>query len=422
MRVAVSRRQFVAASVAAVATGAVAEPASGVASASPSSGVEVRRLWLQYVERVAEPVMRAMQAGALRQRMPVEAAAGQREARALGSPLEALGRLLAGLAPWLEQEPGAGESVAETALRQRYREAARAGIAAAVDPAAADYMRFGESGQTLVDTAFLALAMLRARKQLLGALDTTTQQRLADAMTKVRVVTPPQTNWLLFAALTEVLLQTMGRPWEQARVDDALAKHDRWYLGDGTYGDGPQLHVDYYNSYVIHPFLLQVLESVGELQPHWHALRQAELRRATRYAAVQERMIGSDGTYPLLGRSITYRCGAFHLLADAALRGLLPEGVQAAQVRGALTAVMQRTLGAPGTLDAQGWLQIGVAGHQPHLGESYISTGSLYLCSAVWLPLGLPASHAFWTAAPAPWSAQRAWGGEDVAADHALDS
>jgi hypothetical protein len=36
--------------------------------------------------------------------------------------------------------------------------------------------------------------------------------------------------------------------------------------------------------------------------------------RAKRYAAVQERMIGPDGTFPPIGRSLAYRCGAFHLL------------------------------------------------------------------------------------------------------------
>ena len=38
------------------------------------------------------------------------------------------------------------------------------------------------------------------------------------------------------------------------------------------------------------------------------------LANGLRYAAVQERLIAPDGTFPALGRSIAYRCGAFHLL------------------------------------------------------------------------------------------------------------
>ena len=45
------------------------------------------------------------------------------------------------------------------------------------------------------------------------------------------------------------------------RVDYALRQHDQWYKGDGIYGDGPQFHWDYYNSFVIHPMLLDVLDA-----------------------------------------------------------------------------------------------------------------------------------------------------------------
>src|SRR6185437_789407 len=110
------------------------------------------------------------------------------------------------------------------------------------------------------------------------------------------------------------------------------------------------------------------------------------LARAKRYAAIQERLIAPDGSFPAIGRSITYRCGAFHLLAQMALNGELPDGVSGAQVRSAMTAAMRRIMDAPGTFDANGWLQIGFCGHQPHLGETYISTGSLYLCAVALLP------------------------------------
>ena len=116
---------------------------------------------------------------------------------------------------------------------------------------------------------------------------------------------------------------------------------------------------------------------------------------------MQERLIAPDGSFPAIGRSLAYRFGAFQLLAQMALRRALPEGVSPAQVRGALTAVIRRTIAAPGTFDADGWLQIGFCGHQPGVGESYISTGSLYLCAVGLLPLGLPPADEFWSAAAA---------------------
>jgi hypothetical protein len=103
-----------------------------------------------------------------------------------------------------------------------------------------------------------------------------------------------------------------------------------------------------------------------------------------------------------------------------ALRRDLPEGVQPAQVRCAMTAVMTRMVAAQGTFDSKGWLTIGFAGHQPTIGENYISTGSCYLCSAAWLPLGLQASDDFWSAPAAPWTAQKAWSGVNLKNDHAI--
>jgi hypothetical protein len=58
--------------------------------------------------------------------------------------------------------------------------------------------------------------------------------------------------------------------------------------------------------------------------------------------------------------------------------------------------------------------------HQPGIGESYISTGSLYLCSVALLPLGLPPDDPFWASPPQPWTSARAWSGEPFPIDHAL--
>jgi hypothetical protein len=409
-----------------IATGAAVTLPSETHAYNPGPAASSdRTYWLQQLERVSGPVLNALKKGSLRRTMPIEAAPGQAQTRAVGTHLEALGRLLAGLAPWLELAPSAGENPKETALRDHFRDCALAGIISALDPASPDYMHFGESAQTLVDSSFLALALLRAPKQLLEKLDATTQQRLAAALTAERQIQPPFSNWLLFAAINEALLMTLNQPWDRMRIDYALREHQSWYLGDGTYGDGPHFHWDFYNSFVIQPYLLQLMDTLSQHEPDqspaWAAMRTPIQQRAQRYAAVQERLIALDGSYPAIGRSITYRCGAFHLLADAARRNILPEGITPSQVRCALSAVMQRTLEPAGTFSSDGWLQIGLAGHQPGLGETYISTGSLYLCSAVFLPLGLPPADPFWSQPPAPWTSQIIWSGKNLSADHAHD-
>ena len=98
---------------------------------------------------------------------------------------------------------------------------------------------------------------------------------------------------------------------------------------------------------------------------------------------------------------------------------MLPEGISPAQVRCALTAVIKRQM-APGTFDENGWLTLGFCGHQPGVAEGYVSTGSAYLCTFVFLPLGLPADNEFWTAPDEEWTSQKIWSGKPIKTDHAI--
>ena len=82
---------------------------------------------------------------------------------------------------------------------------------------------------------------------------------------------------------------------------------------------------------------------------------------------------------------------------------------------------MVRQIGVPGTFDDNGWLRPGFCGHQPHIGENYISTGSLYLCTAVFIALGLPDTDPFWSSPAEVWTSVKIWNGADMDADSALD-
>ncbi|MCR2803418.1 DUF2264 domain-containing protein [Paenibacillus soyae] len=383
-------------------------------------GLSARAYWLKKLEQVAEPVLSALAEGRLRADMPVESKPGMEADRAKFTHLEALGRLLSGIAPWLELSDGAA-SEEEQELRARYAEWSRAAIDAGTNPASPDYMNFSEGGQPIVDAAFLAHALLRAPVELWEKLEERVQRQVVACLKATRTRRPHVSNWLLFSAMIEAALHQAGEAdWDRMRVDYAVRQHEQWYKGDGAYGDGPEFHWDYYNSFVIQPMLVDVLEALHAEDREWDGLRDNVLKRARRYAGVLERFVAPDGSFPPIGRSLAYRCGAFQSLAQSALRDELPEGVAPEQVRCALTAVIQRTLDAPGTFDAQGWLTIGLAGHQPGAGEGYISTGSLYLCAAAFLPLGLPASHRFWSGPDTPWTAASAWGGAPMELDGAL--
>jgi hypothetical protein len=405
-------------------------PATGAAAAAlpfsaplsqKTSGGDDRRYWLDVLQRIAHPVLSHLAARRLKARMPVEVRPGSnpnlKSDRRKVSHLEALGRLLAGIAPWLELDLDAGE---EGGLRKRYAELARESISAATDPASLDFLNFNEGQQPLVDAAFLAHAVVRAPNELWRKLDARTQKNLVAALKSSRRIRPGFNNWLLFAAMVEALLCAVGEEWDAMRVDYAVRQHEQWYKGAGVYGDGPDFHWDYYNSFVIQPMLVDVLHTARSASYNWDGFKERAIRRARRYAAIQERLISPEGTFPAIGRSLAYRFGAFQLLAQMALRRELPESVAPTQVRSALTAVIRRMIEAPGTFDKDGWLTISFCGHQPGVGESYISTGSLYLCAVGLLPLGLPPDDEFWIAPSQDWTAKKIWSGQDIEADRAV--
>lgn len=406
-----SRRKF-------VQGAAAAFPLAHAAAAQPEAHPALtREYWVQTLTKIGDPVLSALSEQKLKATMPVEAPHGNAEERRQFTHLEALGRLLSGMAPWLESGASGGP---EASRREHYCQLSRRAIASAVDPHSPDYMNFSKGSQPVVDAAFLALAILRAPRELWEKLDTATKSRLADALRSSRVILPGYNNWLLFSATVEAFLFRAGEQWDKMRVDYAVRSLNEFYKGDGLYGDGPSFHWDYYNSFVMHPMLLAVVETLAGQDKVWDKLHSIFLERSRRYADIEERLINPDGSYPAIGRSITYRCGAFQLLADMALKKQLPQHVAPAQAREALTAVIRRTLDAPGTFDANGWLTIGLCGHQPSLGERYISTGSLYLCSNAFLPLGLPASDPFWSGGAEQWTSQKIWSGKDVQADHSI--
>lgn len=377
-----------------------------------------RSYWIQTLLKITTPVLAALAEGKLKATMPVEAKLPDRHTV---THLEALGRTLSGLAPWLETPAMDPE---EEEARLRMADLARKAIANAVDPESPDFCNFTDNptDQPLVDAAFLAHGIVRAPHELWEKLDPKAKANLVAALKETRSILTHRCNWLLFPAMIETALYRMTGDCDRMRVDYALCMHEQWYKGDGVYGDGPNFDWDYYNSYVIQPMLLDIIHVLHPVMNRGGYADRMEpiiLRRARRYAAVQERLICSDGTFPVIGRSITYRTGAFQTLAQIALLDQLPEGISPAQVRCALTAVMRRCFEAEGTFDANGWLTIGLCGHQPALGEIYISTGSLYLCTTGFLPLGLTAEHPFWSDPDTPYTAQRVWSGEDLPADHA---
>ena len=382
------------------------------------TGLDDRRLWVETMTKIAAPVLENLAAGTLKKNMPFESLSVE-PLRKEVSYLEAVGRTICGIAPWLELGPDETE---EGRLRAHYIDLVVKGLKNGVNPQSPDHLMFdNRHAQPLVDAAFLAEGILRAPTQIWGRLDKKTRERLVNEWKTSRGIKPYESNWLLFASIIEAALLEFTGECDMERMMYGVNRfRNDWYKGDGWYGDGADFHLDYYNSLVIHPMLTETLQVLEKHHLAGADFLPTQLERHSRQAAQLERMISPEGTYPVTGRSITYRFGSLHALADAALMHILPANVSPAQVRCALTAVIQRQLALPHTFDDNGWLRIGYTSRQIHMAEEYINTGSIYLCTAAFLPLGLPADDPFWAAPPRDWTTKRAWNGQDVGTDHAI--
>lgn len=380
-----------------------------------------RKYWITTLTKTIDPVLSHMANNTLKEVFPLkEHPEGTSKKEC--AYLEILARTLCGTTSWFNAQP---EDEEEYKQQQHYKALTQKALHNAVDDTAKDFVFIkDEKGnyvpQILVDTAFLALALLRAKESLWQHLEADTQQKLISYLKETRAIKPNFSNWLLFSGMVETFLFAVGEDCDWMRVDYCFKQFEQWYVGDGMYSDGPQYHEDYYNSYVITPFLVEMVRHLEDQLPMLGVNKNQILKRAKRYATILEGRINCDGTFNAIGRSISYRCGAFHHLAMMANYDLLPEEITQAQTRCALTAVIKRCMDAPTTYDEEGWLNVGLYGHQPELREVYISGASLYLTTFIFLPLGLDATHDFWKNESQLYTMQKVWAGENMASDHAL--
>jgi hypothetical protein len=401
------------------------------------AGKTDRQIWLEHLDKLAGPILTNLANDELKKNMPVVLSAPDYnpDIRTKSAYLEAFGRLMSGIGPWLNLEGGSQE---EIALRNKYRPLVLRSISNAVNPGSRDYMEWDNGSQRLVDASFLAFAFLRCPWIWDNLVDSTRKQVVA-ALAKTRRVNPVLNNWILNAGMIEAFMCHYGYAYDEMRVDYVLREFDGWYVGDGMYSDGPSFHWDYYNSYVIHPFLTRITAEIqqkndsqkGRLEKFKSEIKREKDKyeilsdklktRSSRFSIILERLINIDGSYPVIGRSLVYRGGAFHHLSDMALRKALPEDLSPAQVRCALTAVIKKTTENPNTFNRAGWLNAGVYGAQPALADVYVTSGSLYMCANILVALGLPETDEFWSAPAQLYSSQKIWRGENGPYDHNLE-
>ena len=377
---------------------------------------EDRIFWVSTLQKIAFPVLNNLARNSLRKSMPYES--NSPEGKKFAN-FEAFARVFNGIAPWLELGVDTSE---EGKIREKYIYLTLKSITNSVNPKNNDYIFVVEPKQSLVDVALFAQGLLRAKNQIWLNLPMEVQARLIRELKNTRIIAPYENHWLLYTSMIEAALLEFTGECDKERLLYGIRKfNDELYVGDAIYSDGEDFEVSYYNSLIIHPMLNDILKVMRKYGLQDGELLDVQLMRSSRLASQLERLISPEGTYPLLGKSLSYRCGVFHLLSKAALLKILPRNINPAQVRSALTKVLRRQFQNKNNFNTDGWLIIGLNGSQIDISENDINTGSLYLCCAIFLALGLDSNDLFWTAPSAEWSSLKAWNGNQIQQDQSIN-
>ena len=174
-----------------------------------------RQEWCELLYKMAAPILSNMAEGRLQQEMTTEKGTLELSPTWDGrdkkvSYMEAFGRLMDGLAPWLSLPD---DDTEEGVLRRQLREWALKSYANAVDPESSDYLGWQSGGQTLVDAAFHYYNSYVIQPMYLDCLEIINEKKGNDTWT-TRSVDPST-------------YRTLG---SRARYDEALKRMQKYSI------------------------------------------------------------------------------------------------------------------------------------------------------------------------------------------------
>lgn len=272
-------------------------------------------------------------------------------------------------------------------------------IAEGVDPDHPNYWGpIHDHSQRAVEMAAIGMMLMLLPEQAWRPLETQEKENLVAWIDDIQRVELVDNNWLFFAILVQEGLRRIGRAdlVDEALHDRYLARIEEWYLGDGWYGDGPELPVDHYNGFAMHFYALLYAQYAEAADPaRCHRFRQ----RAGLFAVQFAQWFAESGETVMVGRSLIYR------FATAAFWGIATTAEQDELSVGAIKGIWARQIRSWRNLPiftSDGLLTRGYSYPNLIMSEEYNSPTSPYWAMKAFFPLALPEDSAFWRAEEEP--------------------
>ncbi len=301
--------------------------------------------------------------------------------------MEGYSRLLWGLVPYWA---GGGKDVS---LLPVYLE----GLANGTNPDSPEYWGdLHHKDQRMVEMAAIAYGLLMIPEKLWEPLAEPSRNHLAAWLGQINLYSLAENNWQYFNVITNLALKHIGMPYSDERMEEAMAKYESFYLGNGWYSDGLRPQKDYYVSFAIHFYCLLYAKFMCDEDPIRSALFKT---RAKEFAGTFIYWFDDEGKALPFGRSMTYRFAqaAFWSVSAMLELDVLPMGV----LKGLIERHMEQWLRQP-IFDNGGVLSIGYAYPNLNMSEGYNASGSPYWAFKSFALLALPADHNFWTVKSEP--------------------
>ncbi|WP_111560268.1 DUF2264 domain-containing protein [Paracoccus sediminilitoris] len=304
------------------------------------------------------------------------------------SSVEGVVRPLWGLVPLAM---GGGERAHWPLLRQALSEG--------VDPAHPNYWGpVHDYSQRAVEMAAIGMMLMLLPEEGWYPLEDSDKHNLVAWIDGIQRVELVDNNWLFFAILVQEGLRRIGKAdlVDETLQERYLARIEEWYLGDGWYGDGPELPIDHYNGFAMHFYaLLYVQYGADADSARCRRFRQ----RAGLFAVEFAQWFAESGETVMVGRSLIYR------FATAAFWGIAATAEQDQLSIGAIKGIWARQIRSWRNLPiftSDGLLTRGYSYPNLIMSEEYNSPTSPYWAMKAFFPLAFSEHSDFWHAEEEP--------------------
>lgn len=247
-----------------------------------------------------------------------------------------------------------------------------------------------DKDQRMVEMAAIAYGILMTPEQLWKPLTNEGKNHLAAWLGQMNEYQQADNNWQFFNVIVNLALKSVGRAWDQERLEYAISRFEAFYIGNGWYSDGVNGPKDYYVSFGIHFYCLLYAHFMKRDDPERSSLY---CRRARVFAQTFIYWFDDEGKALPFGRSQTYRFAQIAFFSGCVLAGeeCLPYGV----IKGMIRRHMDYWLRQP-IFDNGDVLTVGYTYPNLLMSEGYNAPGSPYWSLKAFVFLALPDEHEFW--------------------------